>query len=190
MYMEPIDLFGDEVGLVQEIISDLYKYSSEQRCLHLCDLRYEPPRIFWRVFQKIWPICDATRKAGDEFYEMLIDVRGSRGYRFLSGIEKEFYESLPDPVTVYRGCSKREISDPGISWTTDPKVAASFAHGHRGIPVPEGTVMKMTVPKTWVMTVCMEREEHEVVVDAEGYLMFEEPQDPISIIEDWRERWL
>ena len=46
--------------------------------------------------------------------------------------EKTFYDELPDLITAYRGCSTWRKR--GLSWTTDRRVAASFAKGHSPVP--------------------------------------------------------
>jgi len=74
-----------------------------------------------------------------------------------------FYDSLPDEVAVYRGCSRPRMS--AISWTTDRQVADIFARGHRGIRVPDPVIASAVIPKSAIFTVVTSRNESEVIVD-------------------------
>lgn len=82
----------------------------------------------------------------------------------------EFYRSLPDNVTIYRGLSKDELEDEdgdecgvqGISWTTEYSVAEFFA-----ARIPQNLnpcVVKAVVPKSNIRFATMRRCEFEVLV--------------------------
>ena len=75
----------------------------------------------------------------------------------------EFFDSLPDTVPIYRGCSKERVR--GISWTTDRTVAKSFASGHRGVAVPNASLAHAIIPKGAVFCVFTDRQESEVLID-------------------------
>jgi hypothetical protein len=66
-------------------------------------------------------------------------------------------------IAVYRGCSRRRTRS--ISWTTNRAVAERFAHGHRGIPVPDAVIAEALVPKASILAVDSSRGEMEVLLD-------------------------
>jgi hypothetical protein len=69
---------------------------------------------------------------------------------------------LPERLKVYRGQSADwEV---GLSFTIDPTVAKSFAHGHRGIRLPNPVVLEVEINKADIAFATNEREESEVVL--------------------------
>ena len=82
---------------------------------------------------------------------------------YLEGKNLAFYQSLPQSVEIHRGCSIERKR--GLSWTTDPKVAADFATGHRGIRVPNAVIARTIIPKDQILSVITDRQECEVIID-------------------------
>lgn len=78
---------------------------------------------------------------------------------------RAFFDGLPDPIRVYRGCSRQHVM--GIAWTTDRDVAKGFAQGHRGIPVPDAIIAEADIPKSAVFAIFLERDESEVLLNPE-----------------------
>jgi hypothetical protein len=74
-----------------------------------------PATTFWPAFLSGWPACDATwRRRRD----LLIFLRRHRsGLAYLQGDDRGFFDSLPDLIEVFRGCSRPRVR--GVSWTTD-----------------------------------------------------------------------
>lgn len=77
--------------------------------------------------------------------------------------ENEFLNTLPNPVTIYRGCYPEEIKTMkyGISWTLNPKVAEFFAN--RIIKKKKGEVVKLDVPKQNILGYFSDRGEEEII---------------------------
>lgn len=79
---------------------------------------------------------------------------------------KDFYESLPEEVTIYRGCAKEEFDDMdlGLSWTTDRGVAEFFAFR---FSEPNRVVIASCapVPKKYFTAVYTGRSEAEVIAN-------------------------
>jgi hypothetical protein len=82
---------------------------------------------------------------------------------FFSQSQRQFFETLPPRVRVFRDCSAPRVR--GISWTADHAVAEEFARGHRGIPVREPVVASALIPKDHIFFVTDERQEKEVVLN-------------------------
>jgi len=63
---------------------------------------------FWRIFLGIWPMCDAAYRWNHLLAELFL-MRGPCPPGLLP--DREFYDSLPEALTVYRGatrsCSQR-----------------------------------------------------------------------------------
>jgi hypothetical protein len=140
--------------------------NSEDRCeamLHAL-AGAPPPATFWSVFHTIWPECDAAWHWRSWLLRYLRDNhKVLSGSGELRGEDRAFFERLPDPVQVYRGCSWARVR--GVSWTTHRTVAERFAHGHRGIHVPWPVLASATIPKSAVFGAYDERNESEVVLD-------------------------
>ena len=89
-------------------------------------------KVFWPAFLDAWPNCDDTWPWQKHLLEVLgwfgLEWPGSE---FLEPDAHAFFDFLPDPVTIFRGCSRPRVR--GVSWTTDKAVAEAFACGHRGI---------------------------------------------------------
>lgn len=114
---------------------------------------------FWRLFNEWFSACDNTHLIQGEFKEAL--RQHGRGIEWLSPDGMAFFDSIPDQVTLYRGCSRSRIH--ALSWTTDSNVAAGFATGHRSIRVPDPVLASATIRKAEILTVVVTREESEVI---------------------------
>jgi hypothetical protein len=137
--------------------------------------RRQRAEIFWPVFFENWPNCDDTWCVRDGLLELLQRCEDeASGLDFLPAEARAAYEALPDPARVFRGAEREKIK--GISWTTDRKIAAGFAHGHRLIEVADPVIATGLVPKWAVYGVCTDRGEADVVLDPQNVdeLEFEE----------------
>jgi hypothetical protein len=152
---------------VDEIVATLWGpgVNSHTRVEPLLRLTsWQPPEVFWRVFNLVFATCDATWPWRSELLDHLrARHQEMAGSTFLDGEARAFFDGLPDLVAVHRGCSRPRVR--GVSWSTDPEVAAGFAAGHRGIRVPDPVIASAVIPKTHVFTVFVERRESEVILD-------------------------
>lgn len=69
------------------------------------------------------------------------------------------FNSLPDDVTVYRGC-KNSQQIKGLSWTIDMNVAIFFANRFS-----KGNIYQATIPKNKIIAYINDRNEHEIILD-------------------------
>lgn len=140
--------------------------NSTNRLSRLLELTaFEESEVFWQAFHENWSNCDNAWGLQDDILNAL-EWFGLDGVSmtdeqqvFLAGLASDRYSR----ITVYRGCSRARIH--GLSWTTNPKVAQEFARGHRGISVPDAVVVKAKIRKSNVITVLLDREEDEIILN-------------------------
>jgi hypothetical protein len=114
--------------------------SSERRLLVFLPLLEDaPPAVFWPALFENWDTCDAAWPLQSALLRTMLvktAIKPAAGYYGRGA--SDLLQSLPDPIRVFRGCSRERIK--GIAWTTDEGVAEVFARGHRNIVVPEPVV--------------------------------------------------
>ena len=77
--------------------------------------------------------------------------------------ERQVYESMEDPVTVYRGVTPyNQKNVKALSWTLDRQTAEWFAHRFG----EEGTVYEAQIKKEHIHAYFSGRNESEVIVDS------------------------
>lgn len=127
---------------------------------------------FWTGLHRTWSDCDDTWDQRDSLLE-LARLHGE----FLEGhpchflqeeCDRDFYASLPDRITIYRGSDMDRVM--GLAWTTDASIAMGFAKGHRGIGVPNPVLASAFVRKRTILGAYQERQEQEVIVDPARHL--------------------
>lgn len=125
-------------------------------------IKSEPAAVFWPAFIDNWSDCDKGSTN-----QLLLSVLWRVGpcppsyYQKYDWDRGEFFRSLPDEVTVYRGASRERIA--GLSWTTNPVVAWLFARGPRGSRVPDPVVATGTVDKANILWATDRRNEREIL---------------------------
>lgn len=106
----------------------------------------------------IWTDSENLQQHVDE-WNLMLETSGPDV--FLGG-DRDAFNELPDPVTVYRG----DIEDGGWSWTTDQKVAEWFARRFRDGD-DEAPVLRGQVEKRWVIAYLTNRQESEILAPFE-----------------------
>lgn len=138
--------------------------NSENRLPAVLELiEQAPSSIFWPTFFTVWCSCDDTWRHRKK---LLIALRRQRKaalpIAFMSDADRIWLDSLPDPIPVFRGCSRARAK--GLAWTTDKHIAAGFARGHRSISVADAVVVAAMTPKSAVFAAITERKEQELVL--------------------------
>jgi len=131
--------------------------------LLLRGLLKRPPCELWPLFHEFWSMCDNTWRWRKQFIATLKRNGDARPY--MDHKQITFFETLPNEVRVFRGCSRSRID--AMSWTTDLALAQGFAAGHRKISVPDAVVASALIAREDIMTVIVDRDENEVVLDAQ-----------------------
>lgn len=79
----------------------------------------------------------------------------------------EYYNNLPDTITIYRGVSKGR-NPYGLSWTDNREKAEWFRDRWENLDKnKERFLMTATIPKEYVLCYFNTRDEHEIVVDTD-----------------------
>jgi hypothetical protein len=112
---------------------------------------------YWKLLGSIWTDTENQWQNLDKWSELLDSDRPSKNY-LMDEEEDQFLRSLPDTVTIYRGCQK-ELNQKGLSWTLKRDKAKFFANrlGKRGI------VLQRTISREQIVALFMGRNEWEVV---------------------------
>jgi hypothetical protein len=119
---------GNKHRVIRAVEKCLLCCSSEQRLVRLIlAVADQPPEIFWPVWLDHWSHIDYSGEL--HHYLPSIFKRQGSALPHMRDEAKAKFDSLPDVVTVYRGCDE-QFKD-GVSWTTDRKVAGYFAAGGR-----------------------------------------------------------
>lgn len=115
---------------------------------------------FWTILHSQWSGFDAI----DHFrMEQVINAFGCDwSVEYLDEVDRAFYDTLPEMVTIYRGQSAQSML--GLAWTTDYEVAKGFALGHRGYCCPDPVIIKGTIAKRDVAGAYANREESEILL--------------------------
>jgi hypothetical protein len=133
--------------------------------------KYQASGVFWPVFHETWPMCDGTWENRGWLERVLMHHHlRRRGTDYLPANDRAWFDSLPDPIRVYRGCSRQR--ERAVSRTTDEAVALKFARGTRWRN-PHPVVVTGMVSKCEVVGVYTDRKESEVVTCARGSVDWE-----------------
>jgi hypothetical protein len=115
---------------------------------------------FWRLLTEHWSGFDVIPHAA---YAAAFRLRRAAWLPACMGSAASVsYDQLPPIVVLYRGQSLETVV--GLSWSLSHEVAAGFAKGHRGIPVPSPAVFTTRVRKSSIAFICTERSEAEAVL--------------------------
>lgn len=140
----------------------LHRYfGSHQRSLVFIELAEDmEPKQFWTILHDQWSSFDAI----DHFVmkQVISGFSDEWSADYLGEDDRDFYDSLPDTVTIYRGQGATEAV--GLSWTTDYEVARNFSLGHRGCNRADPVIIKANVAKHNIAGAYVNREESEILV--------------------------
>lgn len=98
--------------------------------------------------------------------------------------ENKKYKEMPEIIRIYRGCHKDEADLDngnffGLSWTYNREIAEFFAFRDRTHSIEDGRVFSVEIPKEYINTIILERNEDEVIFDF--YSHFNDP-DKVEMI--------
>lgn len=117
-----------------------------------------PDETYWSLLASIWTDTENAWQNLDEWRKLFNSNRPKRE-RLMDRDEILAHSSLPDTVTVYRGCQKG-INEDGISWTLKRDKAEWFAT-RLG---KDGVVLEKEIQKKDIIAVFTNRNEFEVIL--------------------------
>lgn len=84
------------------------------------------------LFREFWTSCDSCSLYHNEFRKIL-NTYSIEEIRNLThqDYDIEFYNSLPEEITIYRGTFIDERFCDGLSWSTEESVAIKFMEGYK-----------------------------------------------------------
>lgn len=99
------------------------------------------------MVEKNWVSFDAFHSLSDFFREAFKESK-MNAMQNMPETCREWFGSLPDIITVYRGCERDRVN--ALSWTTEKHVAEKFALGGRGANPKDPVIATTTVRKSQV----------------------------------------
>lgn len=118
----------------------------------------------WKVFLLGWPSCDGVDRR--TVLGLMKYLKPSHRKHMRAALDEdaaELFDSLPERVTIYRGCCHSRVQ--GFSWTTDIELAKFFAPGTRWLRSKTPGIATGTVARKDIFAVFAARRESEVMVD-------------------------
>ena len=119
------------------------------------------PERWWALLGDTWAQCDNIGRFEHWLKPLFRKCRRLRMH-MMTQAERAIYDTLPDTLTVYRGCL--ENTRRGMSWTLDKEVAKKFPNASYRFEVKKPTfVYRMRVPKSECVYLD-DRGEQEIVL--------------------------
>lgn len=112
---------------------------------------------YWKLLSDVWIDTENQYAYINAWKKLLASKRSNRHY-MMTEEEDNTLRSLPDEVTIYRGCQKG-LNENGLSWTLNKSKAQFFANrfGKKGI------ILERKIPKSDIVAVLTGRGEYEVI---------------------------
>ena len=114
---------------------------------------------YWSILSGIWTDTENQWQNLEQWKELLSANRPDRHY-LMDESEVQLLNSLPELVTIYRGCVKG-LNEDGLSWTLDKAKAEFFANRFGR----EGIILEREIPKSDIIAVLTGRGESEVICE-------------------------
>lgn len=127
--------------------------------------------VYWKTIAHCYILSNLGHSESDIITYYLNTDRPNRHF-LMEEEERKFLDELPEKITIYRGCSKKEIKSNKLrfSWTLDKKVAEFFAYEHiNGLSESfekvksDFDVIEKTINKSEVIAYFNSREESEIL---------------------------
>jgi len=159
-------IVADNDDKTAKAIWDYALLLSSERCVQevLPLLEAAKPTAFWKAFYECWNIFDDTWQFMPRLLRALRrNATQAPPYTQMPRVSAKIFDTLPDDVQVFRGCSRERVA--GLSWSLSRDVATQFAHGHRGLVVPHPVIAEATISKRAIFALMTSRAERELVLE-------------------------
>lgn len=112
---------------------------------------------YWKLLSDIWVDTENQYAYLDDWKKLLASDRRDRHY-MMNEEDDQLLRSLPEEVTIYRGCQKG-LNENGLSWTLDKSKAEFFANrfGKKGI------ILERKIPRSEIVALLTVRGETEII---------------------------
>jgi hypothetical protein len=148
-------------GDISRFLIQFDSYARTEQVMWL--LMFAPMRKRIQIFLEFGNMCDAPWLYRTHIAKCLREARAEiELIELLGPTERAFYEALPDPIPIWRGCEGGR--ERGLHWTTNQALAQDFARGKRCFN-KNPTLVTAEIRKQHVLAVFTSRKEDEVVVD-------------------------
>ena len=147
----------------------LLRVTSPQRLDAFLDFGTKSDRDFWECLCMAWMTCESVTINKPVWLSLMSGQRPGKEKWLMTKEEVSFLATLPDTVTVYRGCPVNKTN--GLSWTLSRETAIWFANRFnfkkkekpfdQDCCLIEGTVMKKHI-----LAYLDGRNESEIVCDS------------------------
>jgi hypothetical protein len=131
----------------------------------LLSLAYRINETDWlRLLGEQWSGCDNISEYLDDLFDTPFGMRLGEGAisEMMTTEEQARFDSLPDSVTVYRGCYKPNKW--GLSWTLSLDVAAHFPTLNRYRMEGKPLLIKALATKEKIAALKHDRDEDEIII--------------------------
>jgi hypothetical protein len=99
-----------------------------------------------------------------QFYIRLFSSKRKSREKMMSPEEQDFFNNLPDTITIYRGGSVSETKKGyGISWTLNKDIAAKFVNIKKSLSDDTMIIHEIEIPKQNVVAYVNGRKEEEII---------------------------
>lgn len=116
---------------------------------------------FWTFVVREWKGFNAIERTRSA--RLFTRYRSYWSADAFSAQDRDFYDSLPDTFTAYRGQNGVEVAAGG-AFTLSESLAFSHASGRRNISYSDPTVLSLRVAKADVALALATNEAHEIVL--------------------------
>jgi hypothetical protein len=140
-----------------EILLHCSSYEKMGAILELAK-QWGPCKLWLQILGEYWTNCDNIA-AYRKILSHLVPKEGPV-IEMMSDDEQAAYKALPDIVTIYRGCGRKNKN--GASWSLDKKVAAKFPFLNR-YQVEDPTLLTASVKKSQILAIKLDCNESEVI---------------------------
>lgn len=157
------DAFQREIVTGEDITDLLWTYASDRDRWELFADLAENGKLSDEAFNKGLVIAWTEGRGTGDFRAIEYFMRCKKEL-VMNEEELGYYNSLPDKVTLYRGCSVDEYEDGdscfGISWTTSREIAEFFAFRYEQ---EDTAVYSIEVDREDIKAVFLSRNEFEAI---------------------------
>lgn len=112
---------------------------------------------YWRLLTQVWVDTENQYAYLKDWKKLLASDRRDRHY-MMNEEDDQLLRSLPEIVTIYRGCQKG-LNENGLSWTLDKSKAEFFANRFS----KTGIVLEQEISKSEIIAILTVRGETEVI---------------------------